>query len=75
MNPANQNPARNTKARKDFPKKLDFKDIKVPLKTRNTHKIRKKNSIGIRVFGCENKEKIQSIYQNNAVKKNMLIYY
>ena len=45
------------KADKDFEKKLDFKDIKFPLKIRDIHKIEKKNCIGISVFGYENKEK------------------
>ena len=36
-------------------KKRDFKDKKCPLKIRNIHKIEKKNSISIGVFGNENK--------------------
>ena len=69
VNPGNHHPARITKADKDFAKKLDFKGIKFPVKIRITHKIeKKKNSIGISVFGYENKEK-------HAGKKNMLIYY
>ena len=36
---------------------------------------RKKNSIGIRVFGYENKEKHPIYVSKNAVKKNMLIFY
>ena len=39
---------------KDFAKKLD---IKFPVKIRDIHKIKKNNSIGIRAFGYENKEK------------------
>ena len=57
LNPANKYPARITKADKDFAKKLDFKDIKFPVKIRDIYKIEKKNSIGISVFGYENKEK------------------
>ena len=37
-------------------KKLDFKDIKFPVKTRDIHRIEKK-IISISVFGYENKEK------------------
>ena len=48
------NPRRITKADKDFTKRLDFEDIKFPLKTRDIHKIEKKNSIGISGFGYEN---------------------
>ena len=46
-----------TKAGKNFRKWLDFKAIKFRVKTRDIHKIEKSNSIGISVFGYENKEK------------------
>ena len=46
-----------TKADKDFSEKLDFKDIKFPVKIRKIHKIEKKNFISISFFGYENKEK------------------
>ena len=55
--PVDCNPARITKADKDFVKKLDFKGIKFPIKVRNIQKIEKTNSISISVFGYENKEK------------------
>ena len=42
---------------KIFAKRLDFKDIKLSVKIRDIHKIEKKNSMGISVFGYENKEK------------------
>ena len=58
LNPADHNPARITKADKDFAKKLDFKDIIFPVKIRDIHKIEKKNSTGISVFGYENCFKI-----------------
>ena len=51
LNPANLNPRGITKDDKYFAKRLDFKDIKFPVKTRDIHKIEKKNSIGISVFG------------------------
>ena len=57
LNPVNCNPVGITKTDKDFAKKLDFKDIKFPVKTRDIHKIEKNNSIGISVFGYENKVK------------------
>ena len=57
LHSADRNPARITKANKDFAKKLDFEDIKFPVEVRDIHKIEKKNSIGISVFGYENKEK------------------
>ena len=57
LNLANHHPARITKLDKDFAKTLDFKDIKFSFKIRDIHKTEKKNSIGITVFGHENKEK------------------
>ena len=54
---ADHNPKIITKADKDFAKNLDFKDIKFLVKVRDTHKIEKKNYIGISVFGYESKEK------------------
>ena len=42
LNPADRNPARITKANKEFTKKLDFKNIKFPVKIRDIHKIEKK---------------------------------
>ena len=36
---------------------MDFKDIKFPVKVKDNHKIERKNSIGISVFGYENKKK------------------
>ena len=57
LNPADHHPARITKDDKDFAKRLDFKDIKFPGKTRDVHEIEKNNCIGISVFGYENKVK------------------
>ena len=39
LNPADHHPPRIKKADKDFVKGFDFKDIKVPVKTRDIHKI------------------------------------
>ena len=57
LNPANCHPAKITKPDKYFAKKRDFKDTKSPANVRDIHNIEKKNSIGISVFGYENKEK------------------
>ena len=46
-----------TKADKYFSKRLDFKDIKFPVKVRDIHKIENKNSTFISVFGYEKKYK------------------
>ena len=47
--------SKNYKSCKDFAKRLDFKDIKYP--ERHSQKLKKKNSIGISVFGYANKVK------------------
>ena len=57
LNPVDHNPRRNTKADRDFAVRLDFKDIKLPVKIKDIQKIGKKNYIGISVFGCEIKGK------------------
>ena len=62
LNPADHNPRRITKADKDFFKKLDFKDKKYWFKVRDIHKLEKKNSIGISVFGYEKEKEKYSIY-------------
>ena len=41
----------NQNADKDFEKRLDFKDVEFPIKIRHIHKIEKKSSICISVFG------------------------
>ena len=43
------------------PSNLDFKHIKLPLKVTDIHKIEKKSSISISVFGYENKEKTSNL--------------
>ena len=57
LNATDLNPTTIEKAGKDFAKKLDFKDIKFPVKIRDTLKTEKTFSISIRVFGYQNKEK------------------
>ena len=57
LNPANHHPARTTKADRDFAKKIDFKDIKFPVKIKDIYKTEKKNSIGISVFDYKNNKK------------------
>ena len=57
-----------------FCKKLDFKDIKFIVKVRDIHKTEKNSSIGISVFGYENKKNIQSVCQI-ILSRDMLIYY
>ena len=51
LNPPSHHPAKIAKADQDFVKKCDFEDIKFPIIITYIHKIEKKNSIGISVFG------------------------
>ena len=73
LNPADRNPARIKKVDKEFAKKLDFKEIKVPVKIGDIHKIEKKNSIALVFLIIKMKKNIQSMYQKNVVKKNKFI--
>ena len=58
LNHVDHNPRRTTKADKDFARKLDFKNMKFPVKIRDIYKIGKeKNFTRTSVFGYENKEK------------------
>ena len=77
LKPENQDPARITKAEKNSAKKINFKDIKFPVKIRDMYKIekKKKNPPEFVFFAMKIKKNIQSIYNKNVVKKNMLIYY
>ena len=56
LNPADLHLGRITKSDKEFAKKFDCKDFKLPVKIRDIHKSKKKNSTDISVFGYENKE-------------------
>ena len=53
MHPADCDPARITKANKDLANKLDFKDIKFPVKIRDIRKIEKKRILFALVFLCK----------------------
>ena len=55
--PTNHHPARIKKAEKYFAKKLDFENIRFPVKFRGICEIVKTNSISISLFAYENKEK------------------
>ena len=68
--------ARFGKTDKYFARELDLKDIKVPVKVRDVHKVEIKNYVSISVFGYENREKlpIQSKVQK-ILLRDMLIYY
>ena len=58
LHSADFHPAKIRKVDKDFARKLDFKDIKFPVRSKHNQKIeKKKNCIGNSVFGYENKQK------------------
>ena len=45
LNPADHNPRRTTEADKSVARRLDFRYIKFPVKTRDIHKIKKRNPL------------------------------
>ena len=63
------------KAAKYFAKRLDFKDIKFPVKTRDIHKNKNKNPSASAFLVMALRKNIQFMYHKNYVKKNMLTYY
>ena len=69
LHPTDHNPRRITKANKDF------KDIEFPVRIRDIHKIEKKNSICISVFGYEDKKKYPIYVSKNVVEINVSICY
>ena len=75
VNTADHNAARIIKADKDFPKKLDFKDIQFPAKFKDIQKTEKKITLTVMFLVMKVRQNIQFMYQKNVVKKNMLIYY
>ena len=74
LNPADHHPPRITKADKDFAKTLDFKNINFPVKIRDIHKIENKNPSALAFLVMKIRKGIQSMYQENVAKKNMLTY-
>ena len=75
LHPADHHPARNRLVGRFFGDELDFEYIKFAFKIRDILKIKKKDFIPFDVFGYEIRKNIQFMYQKNAVKRNMLIYY
>ena len=49
--------------------------MKFFIKIKDTHKIIKRILLPLVFFVMKTKKHIQFMYQNNALKKNMLIYY
>ena len=71
LNPENDHSAIITKAEKGFTRKLDFKDIKLETFT----KLKEKKSLALMFLLMKTKKNIQSMFEKDVVKKNMLIYY
>ena len=74
LNPENNNRARVKKADKDFNKKLDLKDIKLPVKIRDIHNIEKKISLALAFLATKIQKNIQSMYQKNVAKKTCWLF-
>ena len=70
LNPSNHHVTSVTKDDKDFPKRLDFKDIKLPVKIRDIGKIEKKNSVGITIFRYETMEKTSNLCMKTILWRN-----
>ena len=72
FHPADHNPKRIRKMCKLYGYKLDFKDTKFPIKVRDIHKIERKNSIDISLFGYEDMRKYP-IYVSKIVLRNKYV--
>ena len=68
LNPTNYNPRRITKADKDFAKRLDFKDTKLPVKIRDIHNIEKRSQSALAFLVMKLRKNIQSMYQSNVMR-------
>ena len=70
LNPVDHNPRRNTKADRDFAVRLDFKDIKLPVKIKDIQKIGKKRiTLALVFLAVKLKESIQSMHQKKCCNK------
>ena len=69
LNPENHHQARITKADKDLPKKLDFKDTKFPVKLETSTKVKKRISSALVFVAMRIKENIQSMYQKVLLRQ------
>ena len=75
LNPANHYPTRITNTNNDSPKKLDFKDLKFPVKISDIYKIEEKIPSALMILTMKIRKNIQSMYLKNLAKKNVLTYY
>ena len=74
-NLASHHPTRITKNDYEFARRLDFKDIKISVKIRDIQKIENKILLVLMFLAMKTRKNIQSKYQNNVVKKEIVIYY
>ena len=72
LHSTDHHPARIRKTDRTFERKLDFKDIKFPVKIRDCHKIEKRIASALVFLVMKTRENIQSMYQK-ILLKNMLI--
>ena len=70
VNPADYHSAGIRNFDKDFAKKLDFEDIKFPVKVRHIYKFEKKNPSALVLLLIKIKKNIQSMYQQKWKKKS-----
>ena len=63
LHPADRHPARVRKDYKDFPRKLDFKDIRFPANIDIFTKLEKRTATGLAFFVMKTRKNIQSISQ------------
>ena len=77
LNPVHHNRRRIPRTDKKFTKKFDFKSIKFPVKISDIHKFEKKQRIPLELvfLVIKIRKNISFMYQENVLKKNMLIYY
>ena len=71
LHTSDHNPRTIRMVDKYFTRELDFKDIKLPVKIRDIHKVEKKNCICISVFNHENKEKYLIYVSRNTFKRHV----
>ena len=74
LNPVDHNQRRITKPNKEFAQKIDFKNIKFPVKIRDIHKIENRIKSAF-VFLAMKIGKKHNIYVQKNMKKTMLIHY
>ena len=74
LNPFDHHPARITTVHRMLESKLDFKDKKFPFKIRDSHKIEKRNRVGISIFSYKNTKKyLLYVYKNRLLNKSTII--